>query len=160
MGFDPIHESNWPSCYYHSELKLVLSVYVDDFKMSGPTKNLAKGWNLIRHQAGLVLEDPLPAHLYLGCIHEKRTVQLAGGRSAQAVVYNMESYFASAVSKYCKLAQSLVGKEIKLKKVATPFLPEDHSSAESRVPACGGNAVSCPWCKRVSTLSLRRNSRP
>ena len=43
VGFEPIHESNWPSCYFHQDLKLKLSVYVDDFKMSGPTENLKKG---------------------------------------------------------------------------------------------------------------------
>ena len=58
----------------------------------------------------------------------------------------MESYLASAVRKYCKLAKSLVGKEIKMKNVATPFLPEDHSSAETRVPKCGGK------CRVVSLV--------
>ena len=53
-----------------------------------------------------------------------------------------------------------------MKKVATPFLPEDHSSAESRVPACGGNAVSCPWCKHsfpeteFKALKIKRKKQP
>ena len=122
-------------------------MYVD-FKMSGPTENLKKGWNLIRHQAQLVLEEPVPAHLYLGCIHEKRRIPLAGGRSAQAVVYNMESYLESTVRKYCSLVKELnEGKEVKLKTVATPFLPEDHSDAPARVPRSGESAVCCPWCQ-------------
>ena len=33
VGFEPIHE----------KLQLVLVVYVDDFKMAGPQKNLAQG---------------------------------------------------------------------------------------------------------------------
>ena len=45
-GFDPIEE--WPSCYWHEELKIMLIVYVDDFAMSGPKENLAKAWALIR----------------------------------------------------------------------------------------------------------------
>ena len=39
-GFEPI--VNWSSCYYQKKLKLLLSVYVDDFKMSGPKSNLAQ----------------------------------------------------------------------------------------------------------------------
>ena len=29
-----------PSAYYHKGLKILLTVYVDDFKMAGPTENL------------------------------------------------------------------------------------------------------------------------
>ncbi len=36
VGFQPIPQ--WPSCYFHRELKLMLTVYVDDFKLSGPEK--------------------------------------------------------------------------------------------------------------------------
>ena len=39
------------------------------------------------------------------------------------------------------------GKDVKLKKVATSFLPEDHSDAPSRVPRSGDCAVCCPWCQ-------------
>eukprot|EP00969_Alexandrium_andersonii_P345856 15287947-Alexandrium_andersonii.AAC.1 len=40
VGFVPAKE--WKSCFVHQELGLFLVVYVDDFKMAGPTKNLAK----------------------------------------------------------------------------------------------------------------------
>ena len=36
----------WPSMYYHSKLDLLLVVYVDDLKLSGPKGNLGKGWDL------------------------------------------------------------------------------------------------------------------
>ena len=42
VGFEPIGEE-WPSVYIHEKLQLVLVVYVDDFKMAGPQKNLAQG---------------------------------------------------------------------------------------------------------------------
>ena len=58
---------NWSSCFMHKGLGLMLTVYVDDFKMSGPEKNLQKGWALFRQE--LNLEDPAPANLYLGCLH-------------------------------------------------------------------------------------------
>eukprot|EP00969_Alexandrium_andersonii_P236950 10459782-Alexandrium_andersonii.AAC.1 len=41
VGFVPVRE--WKSCFVRKELGLFLVVYVDDFKMAGPTKNLAKG---------------------------------------------------------------------------------------------------------------------
>jgi hypothetical protein len=41
VGFEPI--PSWDSCFYHPKLELFLVVYVDDFKMSGPSKNLSKG---------------------------------------------------------------------------------------------------------------------
>ena len=40
-GFRPIKA--WPPCFYHEKLKLVLSVYVDDFKLAGPKDNLING---------------------------------------------------------------------------------------------------------------------
>lgn len=67
-GFVPIFD--WPSCYFHEELKFFLMVYVDDFKMSGPTKNLPKGWENVR-KAGLDIEDPTKFGLFLGCAHER-----------------------------------------------------------------------------------------
>ena len=44
----------WPSCYYHPKLSLMLSTYVDDFKMAGSKINLLAGWKLLRQ--GLRIE--------------------------------------------------------------------------------------------------------
>ena len=55
----------WPSVYFHAELQLMLSIYVDDFKLSGPKANLAKGWALLEEV--IDLDEPGPAGLYLGC---------------------------------------------------------------------------------------------
>jgi hypothetical protein len=38
MGFMPIPA--WRSCFFHQELRLFLTVYVDDFKMSGPSTSM------------------------------------------------------------------------------------------------------------------------
>ena len=65
MGFVPIPD--WRSCFWHKELSLLLVVYVDDFKMSGPSANISKGWQLIRK--GVKTEDPVPSGKYLGCDH-------------------------------------------------------------------------------------------
>ena len=36
--------------FWHPKLKLLLGVYVDDFKMSGPSSNIDEGWKLISSQ--------------------------------------------------------------------------------------------------------------
>ena len=47
VGFIMPDPEGWPSVFFHPELKLLLVVYVDDFKMSGPKENMSKGWSLI-----------------------------------------------------------------------------------------------------------------
>ena len=42
VDFEPIDE-NWPSVFFHKRLQLFLMVYVDDFKLAGPSDNLAEG---------------------------------------------------------------------------------------------------------------------
>ena len=39
--------AEWPSVYFHKEPNLLLVVYVDDFKMSVPERNLKKGWDMV-----------------------------------------------------------------------------------------------------------------
>ena len=48
VGFTPIESAN--SLFWHDELKLLLIVYVDDFRMSGPKESMDKGWKLIRSE--------------------------------------------------------------------------------------------------------------
>ena len=47
MGFAPIGPE-WPSCYYHTKLSLMLSVYVDDFKLAGREDNMHAGRQMLR----------------------------------------------------------------------------------------------------------------
>ena len=55
VGFKPI--PNWPSCYVNNKLQLFLIVYVDDFKLSGPSHNLVEGWKLIKEVAKIDIGD-------------------------------------------------------------------------------------------------------
>ena len=99
-GFKPIEA--WPSCFWHEKLKLMLSVYVDDFKLSGPKESLKKGWDLIRKN--IQMEDPTPLQLYLGCIHRKFEGKLEkDGPVVNGVEYDMESFLASCVQRYLQL---------------------------------------------------------
>ncbi len=38
----------WNSLFWHPTLKLLLMVYVDDLRMSGPSTSFARGWDLVR----------------------------------------------------------------------------------------------------------------
>ena len=50
-------------------------VYVDDFKLAGPQKNLQAGWKLLRK--GLLLDEPEPVSKFLGCDHQHYTANLS-----------------------------------------------------------------------------------
>ena len=58
VGFVPVPD--WRSTYWRPELKLLLTVYVGDFKMAGPSDNFAKGWSLIRQKKKLTNHTQLP----------------------------------------------------------------------------------------------------
>ena len=128
----------------HRRLKLILSVYVDDFKLVGKKANLAEGWKLITG-SGLVLDPPTPLGDYLGCgqfpvhvspqeaqrrleyvrplfedIDNLKTVK--AGKPVKAIRYNMFGFFRQCVEVYCDLAK--VTPE-SLRKGVTPGI-DDH----------------------------------
>ena len=92
----------WRSCFWHEELKLFLVVYVDDFKLSGPTENLKKGWDMIRK---LVKTDaPSALGLFLGCRHDVFTRTLPNSDVVvRGIEYNMEDFLRSSVERYKEL---------------------------------------------------------
>ncbi len=49
----------WECMFYHVELQVISSVYVDDFKMAGKQDNISKAWKLM-DTAGLKLDKPQP----------------------------------------------------------------------------------------------------
>ena len=59
----------WPSVFHHPKLDLLLVIYVDDFKMAGPEKNMEKGWELLGE-----FIDMDPAEVlgrYFGCVRRE-----------------------------------------------------------------------------------------
>ena len=66
VGFTTV--PGWECLYLHKDLKLVLAVYVDDFKLSGLANNIPKGWDLIRTK--IRLDPPTKCGEYLGCGQE------------------------------------------------------------------------------------------
>ena len=73
QGFKQICEE-WPSCFFHEGLKLLLVIYVDDFKLSGPRDKLPEGWKLLSDV--IDLDAPHDPDLYLGCVHRYHTIVL------------------------------------------------------------------------------------
>ena len=67
VGFIMPDPEGWPSVFFHPVLKLLLVVYVDDFKMSGPKESMKKGWELIGSK--IDMDTPTEANRYLGCDH-------------------------------------------------------------------------------------------
>ena len=53
LGWEPIQ--GWECLYKHAEMKLFLSVYVDDFKMAGRKSSLAPMWEKMRKVLDLSL---------------------------------------------------------------------------------------------------------
>ena len=105
--------------YWNDKLKLLLSVYVDDYKMSGPKSTLANGWKLLR--SGIDTEDPGPLSRYIGCDHEIK--ELPDGRE---ISYGMEPFFCQCLDKYSEVS----GKPIHCTKALTPFLDDKRFTDE------------------------------
>ena len=136
VGFEPIGEE-WPSVYIHEKLQLVLVVYVDDFKMAGPQKNLAQGWSMLRTR--LKIEPETGLDMYLGCNQSKGNVTLGNGHRVTTVTYDMEQFLRSCVDRYLEVAG-----DVKLNKVVTPELHEETKNHVSRKPARIGVTILCP----------------
>ncbi|CAE8584827.1 unnamed protein product [Polarella glacialis] len=102
VGFIEVSES-WQSLFYHPELKVMMAVYVDDFKASGPVEALKKAWTLVRSK--IRTGAPTPIGRYLGCHHN--VVEL---KDRRVIEYDMHDFLEQCVSH---------------KKASTPFLDED-----------------------------------
>ena len=86
VGFRLVFSAAWPSVFFHPKLKLLLAVYVDDFKMAGPKGNMARGWELIGSK--IDMDTPTPVGRYLGCDHIARTSTLRKGDHPFAHVFD------------------------------------------------------------------------
>ncbi|MFM7988537.1 MAG: hypothetical protein ACKPKO_55410, partial [Candidatus Fonsibacter sp.] len=83
VGYVPIGPE-WPSCYYHTKLSLMLAYYIDDFKLLGKKDNITAGWNLLRNGLHIEPERRVDQNgaVYLGCRHIVSTIKLqSGGQS-------------------------------------------------------------------------------
>jgi hypothetical protein len=63
--------------------------------------------------------------------------------------YNVESYLARCVFKYCDLAKEHVGKDVQMKRADAPFLLGDQATSPQRRPLFDGSYETCSFCKRA-----------
>ena len=95
-GFLKIPE--WNSCYYNKKLKLFLTVYVDDLKMSGPRSTINEGWRLIRRSidsdGGIRTDEPVAVNKYLGADHRVGERRLPTGKSADSSLRHVRLHAA------------------------------------------------------------------
>ena len=92
-GWKQILPDVWQSIFYHAEYKCMLVVYVDDFKLAGPTENMDKAWASIKRAVNI--GDPEPYDRYFGCQHvEFNNVTLP--RKAHPFAHVFDSQAAAA----------------------------------------------------------------
>jgi len=116
LGFEDVGPE-WPSLFIHPARKLLLSIYVDDFKLAGPADQLEEGWRLLRTR--ITMEDPEPVGLYLGCQQRLRSVKHEN-RNYQVMEYDMSAFLRQCILKYTDIKA-----HVPLKTVPTPFLSDD-----------------------------------
>ena len=123
LGGEPIAEH--PSSFFFPKTGLLLTVYVDDFMLSGPAQHHDKFWKQLGER--VELEDIGGLGRFLGRHHEiimaPVTNHLGAAEGArkekEAVSFNMSDYTRSA----CDLYESLAGSK-PLKPAPTPFVPD------------------------------------
>ena len=69
QGWKQILPHIWHSIFHHQELNCLLVVHVGNFKMAGPTENMAKAWASIR--SAVDIGEPEPYDRYFGCMHRE-----------------------------------------------------------------------------------------
>ena len=145
VGFKLV--ANWNSCFKHEKLKLFLLVYVDDFKLAGPKKNLANGWKLIK--SVITIDEPRELNRYLGCDHEKFTDEV-GAQKFSGMKYCMTAQLTASIELYdseCAKVGYVPSKTGK--KTKTPFVQEQGSDAPAAQPMMPDIKIQCPRCKHI-----------
>ena len=147
VGFDFLPD--WPSVFFHKELRLMLVIYVDDFKLAGPKISMERGWKLLGEN--IKLEEARPIGRYLGCLHVPSVVRVRGEfdprrewmrdgsnkkeppkfheplgdqdeRELQIMKYDMSDFMRQCVIRYQELCAEAYPKA--LEKAKTPYLDE------------------------------------
>ena len=148
MGGEPVPE--FPSSYYFPSSKLLLTVYVDDFTLSGPAGEHADFWKRIRQDVELDPETGLER--ILGRQHDQLTHDNKG-----YLAFNMEDYALQA----CELYSAVSGGK-PLKPAATPFCPEgslqpQDDNEEGELAGCACQVLmKCLWLARLSRPDIMK----
>ena len=101
------------------------------------------GWQKLRSK--LDLESETELGLYLGCQLVRGQTKLKDGTKVSTITYDMESFLEQSVQKYLEI----VGKDVSLKSVPTPSLPEEAKDHPARAP-CGRGSCQSVYLVRNS----------
>ena len=128
LGGEEVPE--YPGNFYFPDTKLLLSTYVDDLTLSGPSNQHDNFWKKLTAQVDV--EPPEPIYCILGRNHVLTKLsqveghdQRAAFRAQEGMLLDMADYARQTVDLYLKIS----GTE-KLKAAATPFCPEGSISTE------------------------------
>ena len=72
--------TNWPGVYFNDVTKMLLVIYVDGMKLSGPKDKMKETWQALSQNLNLEerKEDVSGTHTFLRCIH-KRSSRIVNG---------------------------------------------------------------------------------
>ena len=147
MGGEAVPEH--PSSFFIPASGLLLTVYVDDFLLSGPEGQHEAFWAELSKK--VEVEDIGGLGRFLGRYHDTFTDE----DGQEGVVFGMEEYVKSA----CEMYEGISGSK-KLKPAATPFVPEgslltedDNARGELADEACKV-LMKCLWVARLARPDL------
>jgi len=126
----------WRSTYFHDRLKLMLTVYVDDFKLAGPAEKLKEGWSLIRSSfagdGGIETDEPADVSKYLGADHiVNKGKHPVSGKYVKTMEYDMSGFMQQCIDAYldCVGEVGLSSQFLtRIKSAPTPFLDIDDTA--------------------------------
>ena len=124
----------WRSVYFHYELRVLMIVYVDDFKMSCPPAAVREAWRKIQavkvqeedgsYTEAIKLGDVEDVNTFLGCGHHTETFQTQSGVPGKVMVWQMHKFMRSCVERYEEVARGADPK-YELQPCHAPFINED-----------------------------------
>ncbi len=128
-------------------MRLLLIVHVDDMKLSGPTKHMAKAWAALEN--GIILEVPKgnakDSHTFLGCEHN-RYQKVIKGKTIQCIDWNVTHSVGRCLAKYDEAVRNVIGRYPRMYDADTPFLHDETKHAVCRAPHSGEDFIECPSC--------------
>ena len=152
----------WSSCYLHPELKLMLTMYVDECLRAGPSKNLTMGWNFIRYGLDTAkpsrnnqrkevfqMDEPTSIGKYLDAEHIITSTKNKDGNIQQQCHWDMSGYMQQCVDLYLACASKhgkAAAKLLQLKHAPTRVLDiedtEDEVSGRRHLTARGSTCLN------------------
>ena len=148
----------YPGNFFFPDTKLLLSTYVDDLTLAGPTDQHDAFW--VKLTSVVDIEPPEPIYRILGRNHlvmplskTEGSEECAAFRAQEALVFDMLDYAHQTVDLYKSITNTT-----SLKHAATPFVPDGSVSVEDE-EAKGELAPNA--CRiLMKALWLGRLSRP